>query len=188
VSSYEGSPVVPGRDRRHELAVGVVQPNHETLLRAVADSCGIFTAQRDDPLRSDNRWMGGTARGTLNPDVQAAFDKLTEDYPGGTFVRAMDPFTGKKVWDYAGGAGVLSTAGGLIFMPGAGGMTALDAKTGKLVWQLNVGQGSSAAPITYMLRRQAVHRAGRIVRGRRLHGALSGYLINSATSNFATTN
>jgi outer membrane protein assembly factor BamB len=81
--------------------------------------------------------------------VQAAFDKLTEDYPGGTFTRAIDPFTGKKVWDYPGGAGVLSTAGGLIFM-NANGLTALDAKTGKQVWQMYVGQGSSATPITYM--------------------------------------
>jgi glucose dehydrogenase len=61
----------------------------------------------------------------------------------------MDPFTGKKVWDYAGGAGVLSTAGNLIFMA-SGGLTALDAKTGKLVWQHYAGLGSSAAPVTYM--------------------------------------
>jgi len=150
VSSYEGSPACPAGTGGPNWQSTSYNPVTKLFYVRVADSCGIFTAQKDDPLRTDNRWMGGTARGTLNPAVQAAFDKLTEDYPGGTFIRAMDPFTGKKVWDYAGGAGVLSTAGGLIFMPGAGGMTALDAKTGKLVWQLNVGQGSSAAPITYM--------------------------------------
>jgi alcohol dehydrogenase (cytochrome c) len=149
VSSYEGSPVCPAGTGGTNWQSASYNPVTKLFYARVADSCGIFTAQKEDPLRTDNRWMGGTARGTLNPAVQAAFDKLTEDYPGGTFVRAMDPFTGKKVWDYAGGAGVLSTAGNLIFMA-SGGLTALDAKTGKLVWQHYAGLGSSAAPVTYM--------------------------------------
>jgi alcohol dehydrogenase (cytochrome c) len=149
VSSYEGSPVCPAGTGGTNWQSQSYNPITKLFYARVADSCGIFTAQKDDPLRTDNRWMGGTARGTLNPAVQAAFDKLTEDYPGGTFVRAIDPFTGKKVWDYAGGAGVLSTAGGLVFMA-SGGLTALDAKTGALAWQHYAGQGSSAAPITYM--------------------------------------
>jgi alcohol dehydrogenase (cytochrome c) len=150
VSSYEGSPVCPAGTGGTNWQSASYNPVTKLFYARVSDSCGIFTAQKDDPLRTDNRWMGGTARGTLNPAVQAVFDKLMEGYQSGTFIRAMDPFTGKKVWDYAGGAGVMSTAGGLVFFAGGGGMTALDAKTGKMVWQHNAGQSSSSAPVTYM--------------------------------------
>jgi outer membrane protein assembly factor BamB len=66
----------------------------------------------------------------------------------------MDPFTGKKVWDVpiaASRSGVLSTAGGLVFMGGNGGLVAWDARTGAPLWHVNVGQNSSASPMTYMV-------------------------------------
>jgi alcohol dehydrogenase (cytochrome c) len=125
-------------------------PQTKLFYARVSDSCGIFTAQQDDPLRADNRWMGGTARGTTSEDVQAAYDSLMDGY-GGTFIRAMDPFTGTKVWEHAGGgSGVLATAGGLLFTAGGGGLIALDAKTGRTLWQVDLAQGSSTAPISYM--------------------------------------
>jgi alcohol dehydrogenase (cytochrome c) len=81
---------------------------------------------------------------------------MAEQYPdgGGNFIRAMDPFTGKKVWDYpvpGGRTGPLSTAGGLVFLGGGGGLIALDAKTGKPVSNINVAQNSMASPMTYMV-------------------------------------
>jgi alcohol dehydrogenase (cytochrome c) len=151
VATFEGVAACPAATGGSNWQPAAYNPGTKLFYTRVSDSCGIFTAQKDDPLRTDNRWMGGTARGTTNATVQAAYDKLTTGYPGGTFLRAMDPFTGKKVWDYAGaGPGVLSTAGGLLFMGGGGGTVALDAKTGKLVWQVNLGQPSAAAPMTYM--------------------------------------
>jgi alcohol dehydrogenase (cytochrome c) len=77
-------------------------------------------------------------------------------YPTGYFIRAMDPFTGKKVWDYQmtyGHEGLLSTAGGLVFSGSSeGGLMALDAKTGAPVWHINIGQiESQAGPMTYMV-------------------------------------
>jgi alcohol dehydrogenase (cytochrome c) len=151
IASVDGAAACPAALGGANWPSASYNPMTKLFYTRVSDSCGIFTAQKDDPLRTDNRWMGGVARGTTNPAVQEAFDKLMADYPGGTFIRAMDPFTGKKVWDYAGGgSGVLTTAGGLLFMSGGGGMIALDAKTGKLVWQVNLGASSSAAPMTYM--------------------------------------
>ena len=64
----------------------------------------------------------------------------------------MNPFTGKKVWDFpapAGRSGVLSTAGGCCSC-GAGGLLALDAKTGR-VWNVNVATKPRATPMTYMV-------------------------------------
>ena len=79
---------------------------------------------------------------------------MLEGYKTGNFIRAMSPFTGKKVWDFpapAGRSGVLSTAGGLLFIGGGGGLLALDAKTGKPVWNVNVAHTTQATPMTYMV-------------------------------------
>jgi alcohol dehydrogenase (cytochrome c) len=162
IATVEGVAVCPAALGGANWPAASYNPLTKLFYTRVSDGCGIFTSQKDDPLRSDNRWMGGTARGTTNAAVQAAYDKLVADYPGGTFIRAMDPFTGKKVWDFAGGgSGVLSTAGGLIFTGGGGGLTALDAKTGAVLWQFSLGLGSSAAPMTYMVGgRQYVALAG----------------------------
>ncbi|HTM48124.1 MAG TPA: PQQ-dependent dehydrogenase, methanol/ethanol family [Bryobacteraceae bacterium] len=71
-------------------------------------------------------------------------------------VRALEVTTGKLVWDYPQigskryGAGLLSTAGGLVFGgDDQGGFTALDARTGKALWHFNTGQQISASPIAY---------------------------------------
>jgi alcohol dehydrogenase (cytochrome c) len=66
----------------------------------------------------------------------------------------MDIFTGMKVWEYPvanGRTGVLSTAGGLVFMGGSGGLVAIDGKTGKPVWHVDMGQLSSSSPMTYIV-------------------------------------
>ena len=86
------------------------------------------------------------------PTAQAALQELLKGYTTGQFLRAMDPFTGKKVWDYpTPRAGVLSTAGGLVFTSGVGGLLALDAKTGKPIWNLNIVNAGQTAPMTYMV-------------------------------------
>ena len=71
-------------------------------------------------------------------------------------VRALEVATGKLVWDYPQlgakryGAGLLSTAGGLLFAgDDQGEFAALDARTGKPLWHFNTGQQISASPIAY---------------------------------------
>lgn len=78
------------------------------------------------------------------------------DQPRQLYVRALDLITGKLQWEFkqigsrAYGAGLLSTAGGLIFAGSDQGIfTALDAKNGKPLWHFNTGQAISASPITY---------------------------------------
>jgi alcohol dehydrogenase (cytochrome c) len=76
--------------------------------------------------------------------------------PWQTYVRALEVSTGKMKWEYKQigskryGAGVLSTAGGLIFSgDDQGGLTALDAAGGKPLWHFNTGQQISASPVSY---------------------------------------
>jgi alcohol dehydrogenase (cytochrome c) len=89
---------------------------------------------------------GGRGRGTA-----PAFKREDEGY--GT-IRALDPRTGEKKWDYRmvdySESGVLSTASDLVFAGGReGNFFALDAKTGELLWNVNLGGPSASGPISY---------------------------------------
>jgi alcohol dehydrogenase (cytochrome c) len=75
-----------------------------------------------------------------------------DDYIG--VLRAIDPATGKIVWENKNYAplwgGVLTTAGGLVFYGTPEGfLKALDAKTGKELWSFQTGTGIVAPPITW---------------------------------------
>jgi alcohol dehydrogenase (cytochrome c) len=116
-----------------------------------ADSCGLFASHHDPLGTSGDRWFG---RGTPGEKAKQALARLLEGYKTGTFIRAMDPFTGKKVWDYPappGRSGVLSTAGGLVFLGGGSGLMALGAKSGQALWNVNIGHTTQAGPMTYMV-------------------------------------
>jgi alcohol dehydrogenase (cytochrome c) len=72
-------------------------------------------------------------------------------------IRAVDPQTGEKKWDFRLSAnstegGLLSTAGDIVVGGGRDGQfVAVDAKDGKLLWETNLGPSVSAGPITYMV-------------------------------------
>jgi alcohol dehydrogenase (cytochrome c) len=77
---------------------------------------------------------------------------IDESYIG--TMRAIDPATGKIVWEVKNNAplwgGVLTTKGGLVFWGTPEGfLKAADAKTGKEVWSFNVGTGIVAPPISW---------------------------------------
>jgi len=79
--------------------------------------------------------------------------KTLNDGPIGA-LRAMDPKTGKIVWEVPNNAplwgGVLTTAGNLVFWGTPEGfLQAADAKTGKVLWKFQTGSGVVAAPITW---------------------------------------
>ena len=69
-------------------------------------------------------------------------------------IRAVDPATGEKKWDFKmvnyTESGVLSTAGDLVFAGGMeGNFVALDARTGELLWHVNLGGPNASGPISY---------------------------------------
>jgi alcohol dehydrogenase (cytochrome c) len=77
---------------------------------------------------------------------------LFDDYIGA--MRAIDPKTGKIVWENKNVAplwgGVMSTAGGLVFYGTPEGyLKAVDAKTGKELWKFQTGSGVVAPPVTW---------------------------------------
>ena len=79
--------------------------------------------------------------------------KTLGDGPIGA-LRAMDPKTGKIVWEVPNNAplwgGVLTTGGNLVFWGTPEGyIQAADAKTGKVVWKFQTGSGVVAPPVTW---------------------------------------
>lgn len=78
--------------------------------------------------------------------------------PEGTphaYVRAIDPLTGESKWkngleELANMAGMLSTAGGVLFTgKQTGEFEALDADTGETLWSFQTGSGIVGMPITW---------------------------------------
>ena len=70
-------------------------------------------------------------------------------------IKALDPETGKTVWDFKifqGSLtnGLMATGGGIVFASSRdGNIVALDARTGKRLWHMQTGGNNAAAPISY---------------------------------------
>jgi len=75
-----------------------------------------------------------------------------DDYIGS--LKAVDPTTGKIVWEAHNGGvlwgGVLTTHGGLVFTGTPEGyFKAYDAKSGKELWKFQTGSGITSSPVTW---------------------------------------
>ena len=69
-------------------------------------------------------------------------------------VRAMDPQTGERKWEFkmadVTDSGILTTGTDLLFVGGRDGyFFALDARNGNVLWKVSLGGGVFAGPITY---------------------------------------
>ncbi|MCW5982263.1 MAG: PQQ-dependent dehydrogenase, methanol/ethanol family [Bryobacteraceae bacterium] len=96
----------------------------------------------DAPYSPGNRFLGSVPQGV--PDDR-----------GWGAVRALDPKTGEKKWDYklhsTPQSGILSTAGRLVFGGSdEGHFFALDDSTGEELWRASTGGVIVAGPITYL--------------------------------------
>ena len=71
-------------------------------------------------------------------------------------IRALNPTTGKMIWEFhlksPPWAGVLSTAGGLVFGgSNEGNVYALDARDGKPLWDFQTGASMESNPISFLM-------------------------------------
>jgi alcohol dehydrogenase (cytochrome c) len=151
VASKDGVAVCPGGGGGTNFPAASYNPITKLFYTRVADSCQIFTSHEDPLGVSGNRWFGRGSPGEKSRQVLA---ELMKDYEAGRFIRAMSPFTATKAWDFIapdGRSGVMSTASGLIFVGGGGGLMVHDGKTGKLLKNINLSQSTEATPMTYMV-------------------------------------
>ena len=101
------------------------------------------------PVTGGGRAATGRGRG---PGRASAMYKTEAEGYGA--IRAIDPKTGEKVWDFKmvdyTESGVLSTGGDLVFGGGRdGSFTALDAKTGEQLWHVYLDGANASGPISY---------------------------------------
>jgi outer membrane protein assembly factor BamB len=95
------------------------------------------------------------APGTILPDIPGPINTYTEAAGHGGVI-ALDPHTGDKKWSFemhdVNTSGILTTASDLLFVGGREGyFHVLNAKSGVLLWKVNLGGPMIAAPITYQV-------------------------------------
>jgi alcohol dehydrogenase (cytochrome c) len=96
----------------------------------------------------------GGARSTVPQGLRTATSNLRKEEEGYGAIRAIDPLTGDRKWEYKmvdfTDAGILTTASDLLFSGGREGyFYALDARTGTLLWKFTVGGQVQSGPMTY---------------------------------------
>ena len=151
IATPEGIAACPGGGGGANFHAVSYNPVTRLFYVRVGDTCQVYTSHHDPLGARGNRWFGG---GTASEKARAALAELQKGYATGQFIRAMDPFGARKVWDIpnpGGEPGILSTASGLVFLPGDGGLLVLDGKTGRLLHHVNLGHISAAGPMTYMV-------------------------------------
>jgi alcohol dehydrogenase (cytochrome c) len=133
-------PATAGATNWHSPAYN---PDTGLFYVAAMEGCGINYKSRD-------RFRPGGF-----PFMATGYVEDPED-PWQMYVRALELTTGRLKWEYKQisakryGAGLLSTAGGLLFAGDDQGIfTALDAATGAALWHFNTGKQITASPITY---------------------------------------
>lgn len=147
--------VVPGKDptpNGNRVCPGVkgatnwmsqsYNPATGLLTMVVLEQCDVFTSSSKEP--EPKKSFSGGGAGPKPKDM------------GQQFVRAFDPRTGKRVWEYPMTgpgemwAGTVGTVTGVIFFGDDDGhVVAVDGKSGKHLWHYNVGEYLYASPITY---------------------------------------
>ena len=110
------------------------------------EQCDVFTIPENPP-----NIVAGPKKGVMTGSNQSIPSE-----PGKFFLRALDPTTGSKRWEYPMTgraemwAGAMSTAGGLVFFGDDDGqLVALDAASGKDLWHYFTGQTLTASPMAY---------------------------------------
>jgi alcohol dehydrogenase (cytochrome c) len=107
----------------------------------------------DQEYEAGKSYTGGGARGPIPSLRREPFLRWGPEWGYGV-VRALNPATGEKVWDYkmrdVSDSGILTTASDLLFAGNREGyFFVLDAKTGKELWKKYLGSQVAASPITY---------------------------------------
>jgi alcohol dehydrogenase (cytochrome c) len=151
IATREGIAACPGGGGGANFHAVSYNPVTKLFYVLVRDTCQVYTSHHDPLGARGNRWFGG---GPPSEKARGALLELQKGYATGQYIRAMDPFAVKKAWDIpnsGGEPGVLSTASGLVFLPGDGGLMVLDGKSGKILHSVNLGHVSSAGPMTYMV-------------------------------------
>jgi alcohol dehydrogenase (cytochrome c) len=123
-------------------------------LTAWDDYPGVYYAWRQQ-YEAGKWYAGGSVRSDL-PAISRSEIRTWGPEAGYGAVRALDPATGKRVWEYrmsdVSDSGLLTTATDLLFSGNREGhFFALNARDGKLLWTRYLGGQVASSPITWEL-------------------------------------
>src|SRR5688572_11410713 len=139
--------VQPGPGGSHSWHPIAFNPATGMVYLSSTDSAYIYAYDRTfdpNPLTSNLGIDAAAGAAELGPNAMA-------DLPNGTYMVSWNPVTQQEGWRIPGpSAGMLATAGGLLFKGNQAGIAAYDADTGTELWKsLDTQTGIVAAPITY---------------------------------------
>jgi len=137
----KGTLVYPNSPGATNFYAPSYSPSTRLLYVNTRDEGGVFYSS-NDPYKEGSWFLAGRFISRPGEEARGA-------------VKALDPETGAVRWEFPmyapSWSGVLSTAGGLVFV-GAheGDFFALDDSTGKLLWRFPTGGRVFANPVTYL--------------------------------------
>jgi len=139
VPTAGGMDICPGPAGAKEWSHGAYSQRTGLLYVPVVEKCGRFFT-RTSTFKESLPYMGGD------------FDNRHME--GWGQVKAFDPATGHEQWSWRGAhpmvGSLLATGGNLVFAGEPSGMfDAFDARTGRMLWQFQTGNGIHGSPITY---------------------------------------
>ena len=141
--TLEGVPVCPGAYGATNWMSPTYDPQTKLFYVTAREQCDIFSTA-PQPYEAGHAYYG------------SAYFPNDEAQPFWGALRALDPATGKLKWEWKhtspSWAGVLSTAGGLVFTGDAeGNVIALDAASGKVLWHFQCGASVFASPMSFAI-------------------------------------
>ena len=137
----EGNYTCPDANGATNWAAPSYDPRTNLFIVAVREACAIYTSKTREPRPG----AGFTGTGQQEDEVVGA--------PGA--IRALDPASGDTRWNFpiqegSPAAGVLGTAGGVVFASSKDGyLIALDSSSGKPLWQYQTGGDIRSSPMSY---------------------------------------
>jgi len=139
--SEDGQKACPAMPGGHDWEPTAYSPQTGLYYFPTANGCQVFYKMKQEYIEGE--WYMASAATPVPGEV-----------PGSGSILAVDPATGEIKWrfDLVNGptAGMLATAGGLVFTGDSEGYVfALDARTGKVLWHFQTGGVIATAPVTY---------------------------------------
>jgi alcohol dehydrogenase (cytochrome c) len=138
----EGTQICPAVEGATNWMSPAYHPGTGLFYLMALEKCNVFT-KNGEWWKQGESFYGGTAR------------RIDSETPR-KFLRALDPNTGKIVWEHeqhGGGnswGGIVATASGLLFYcDDDGSFGALDAKTGKVLWNVPLAARWHSSPMSY---------------------------------------
>jgi alcohol dehydrogenase (cytochrome c) len=138
----EGTETCPSMDGASNWMSPAFHPETGLFYLAALEKCNVFT-KNAEWWKKGQSFYGGAAH-------------PVEGETPRKYIRAIDIQTGKIAWEYeqtgpgSAWAGVLATAGGLLFFgDDSGAFAALDARSGKPLWHFGANVHWHASPMTY---------------------------------------